>query len=546
MTVGSMELPPEGMVLGGVALAGDPERGTATTEGLTLLFTVEGITVQGPQQGMERLLEWSGLDAAACRDQTQLEGGRIATVLSLTSGHQTVHFLLPAETVSPGQAAYLDQALPAWLTRYGSPAGAGGPAAQPLTPPTTPVAGAGAPPAVRPTPPPAPAPAPAPAGAPGPAAPAPAGAPGPAGSARAEGAAPGPSSAASLARSGEPEPIVDPRTGAATWPDPLSGQDLTVAAPKKRFWTLRPSRPTRPEGAPAVNGTAAGGPGAGGAEPGVPEPTLGDAVPEEEAKRAAARRQTLVLLVVLLVVVVGAGAYLLSRRSSSSTTATTTAPAAAPAPSSNADLSLAQSVNLRLADLPAGWEVAPAPAVVAPTAAEGRARTAALPSLASCLGVSAPVVGQLFGGEVPPTVSATAASPTFAQASDPAIQMHSTAAVMRTAAEAQATLAPFASANFISCFTQFETSVFSVLAPGTTVSVSEVTLTAPTGVTVYGYLSTVAVPGQGTSVVGNGYLVGGRVVATIDPLTNGPPVPSSAFNPAFNAMSGRIAADLHR
>jgi hypothetical protein len=76
--------------------------------------------------------------------------------------------------------------------------------------------------------------------------------------------------------------------------------------------------------------------------------------------------------------------------------------------------------------------------------------------------------------------------------------------------------------------------------------VSQVTLTAPAGVTVYGYLSTVAVPGQGTRVLGNGYMVGGRVVAAIDPVTNGPPVPSSAFNPAFDAMTSRISHDLHR
>ncbi len=508
MTVGSMELPPEGMVLGGVALAGDPERGTATTEGLTLLFTVDGITVQGPQPGMERLLAWSGLDAAACRDQTQLEGGRIATILSLTSGQQTVHFLLPAETVSPGQAAYLDQALPSWLVRYGRPTGAPAPAPS------------------------APAPsAPAPAPAPAPAQPGAAGMSTPPAATPAGGDRPFPPP---VDVGGVPEPVIDPLTGAASWPDPLSGQELTVAAPKKRFWTLRPSSPARPGDTPTANG----------ATPGTATPDLVGATPGEVGTtRPSSRRQTLVLLVVLLLVVIGAGAYLLSRRSSSSTTV---APVATPAPSSNTDLALAQSVNLRLADFPAGWEVAPASAVVAPTSAERTARTAALPALASCLGVSPTVVGQVFGGDVPSTVSATAASQTFAQASDPAIQMRSTVAVMRTAADAQQTLAPFATANFVSCFTQFETSVFSVLAPGTTVSVSQVTLTAPAGVTVYGYLSTVAVPGQGTRVLGNGYMVGGRVVAAIDPVTNGPPVPSSAFNPAFDAMTSRISHDLHR
>jgi hypothetical protein len=65
MTVGITELPPEGMQLGGVALAGDAERGTKTTEGLSLLFTTAGITVQGPQPQIERLLVWSGLTPPA-------------------------------------------------------------------------------------------------------------------------------------------------------------------------------------------------------------------------------------------------------------------------------------------------------------------------------------------------------------------------------------------------------------------------------------------------------------------------------------------------
>ncbi|MGO8871191.1 MAG: hypothetical protein ACLQPH_07265 [Acidimicrobiales bacterium] len=118
MTVGITELPPEGMQLGGVALAGDADRGTKTTEGLSLLFTTAGITVQGPQPQIERLLVWSGLDAATCREKVDLPDGRSAAVMELTSGGQSIRFLLPTETVTPGQAAYLDQALPAWLQRY--------------------------------------------------------------------------------------------------------------------------------------------------------------------------------------------------------------------------------------------------------------------------------------------------------------------------------------------------------------------------------------------------------------------------------------------
>ncbi len=131
MTVGITELPPEGMQLPGVALAGDPERGTKTTEGISLLFTTAGVTVQGPQPQIERLLVWSALDSATCREKMQLPDGREAAIMELTSGGQSIRFLLPNDNVSPGQAAYLDQALPAWLLRY---KGATTPTAAPAAP----------------------------------------------------------------------------------------------------------------------------------------------------------------------------------------------------------------------------------------------------------------------------------------------------------------------------------------------------------------------------------------------------------------------------
>ena len=141
MTVGITELPPEGMQLGGVALAGDADRGTKTTEGLSLLFTTAGITVQGPQPQIERLLVWSGLDTATCREKIALNDGRSAAVMELTSGGQSIRFLLPTETVTPGQAAYLDQALPAWLARYKGAPGTGPPPATGARPPASPGVG---------------------------------------------------------------------------------------------------------------------------------------------------------------------------------------------------------------------------------------------------------------------------------------------------------------------------------------------------------------------------------------------------------------------
>lgn len=110
------DIPPEGMELVGVALAGGSERG-ATTWGLNLVFTAAGIRVRHPQSQAESLLAWSGLDAARCAERLVLPDGRNATVLELISDGLSLRFLLPSDTVAPGQAAYLDKVLPEWLAR---------------------------------------------------------------------------------------------------------------------------------------------------------------------------------------------------------------------------------------------------------------------------------------------------------------------------------------------------------------------------------------------------------------------------------------------
>jgi hypothetical protein len=114
------DLPPEGLGLVGVALAGDSEGG-ATTWGLNLVFTAAGITVQHPQSRAESLLAWSELDATRCAERLVLPDGRNAAVLELISNGLSLRFFLPVDTVAPGQAAYLDLALPDWLARYKSP-----------------------------------------------------------------------------------------------------------------------------------------------------------------------------------------------------------------------------------------------------------------------------------------------------------------------------------------------------------------------------------------------------------------------------------------
>jgi hypothetical protein len=738
MTVGITELPPEGMQLGGVALAGDAERGTKTTEGLSLLFTTAGITVQGPQPQIERLLVWSGLDSANCREKVALPDGRNAAVMELTSGGQAIRFLLPLDTVTPGQAAYLDQALPAWLARYkGGTASATPPSPPPApsatgantheqvapppaagpgaTPPATngstrgpaaaaatqPPVGATAPPGSgsfdAPPPPPNPerqvAPADAP-GAPGvapfltgtlPATPAPAatttpptplpaasaptssdptaplppppppaasapttepiaplppppppGATAAAGTAAWTGAPPppptgtggppaeqaggavaagkksrgwrkskdGPPRSAPTEASGavapawppaDPpsEPPVNPvpltkvtlppppaegpgapgPSGPVVWQppiDPITGEALwdqvqapsgspskgTSDSPPKRAKGWRRGAKTAAVGAAGAAGAAGAvgvatptGPelSTGPAEGSPPDTPDGGVAPAATGDTQTPRRNRplITVLVIVLVVVLGGIAYFAVKRNNNSTTSTT---AAVTNPSvAVAGATLAASVNLRIGDLPTGWERAPAigqtpSPPVAPVPAQAQANQA----LAGCLGVSYQTVAGLFDNATLPGQTGAARSPTFQSGSNPNVLMYSLATVLGSTAQLQALGVPFANANFTTCFGQYQSSLAAAAAPGATASVQSVALTAPAGVTAYGYLTTLTIPNQGSIVVGQAFLLGGRIETLLEPSTNGPSVPSSNFTPAFDAVAARMAATVDR
>ena len=768
MTVGITELPPEGMQLGGVALAGDADRGTKTTEGLSLLFTTAGITVQGPQPQIERLLVWSGLDTATCREKIALNDGRSAAVMELTSGGQSIRFLLPTETVTPGQAAYLDQALPAWLARYkgssGTPAppapgaptqpgpgvapaaaaatgavagaaaataagvaangvadaspapaaaaapGMAAPAAAftpapptglsappPPPPPTAsappppPPAGAvaapapggpgapAAPTASAPPPPPPPAPAvsgpeagalpspgqtflPPAASAPPPppppavgqpgaqiggweglTTPAPAGEPPvgwdgqPTGQVPAgdvlpppkktrswrKGRQEAPAAPAELGQFGVPsgpptepvplapgvlppppgqfqapggpdqpvvwKPPVDPVTGEPVW-DSAYGVGAAVTAPpteeatkSKRSFSLKrgakagavgaaagvgaaavvegsaPAPPGTspvgpwPSGAlgdPAAAGAWSTAPDAGPADPfavaplgpeGGAFPPASDVAPSgSSAKGGRNNRTAVLLLVILLVVVVAGGAiYYVKKHNNSSTPSATPTTAAGGV---SADVALAGSINLRLGDLPAGWtRAAVAAEAERPPAAPPAAQAKAVQAMASCLGQPATVASGLFGGGALPGQQTAVRSPTFASGADPNIQMFSSTAVLGTAAEAEAAASAFAAPTFGTCYAQFQSATIAATVPGATASVQTVTLTAPAGVKSYGYVTTFTIPGQGTEVVGEAYMLGNTTVTRLQPSTNGPAIPGGAFTPAYNAVVARVA-----
>jgi hypothetical protein len=243
-----------------------------------------------------------------------------------------------------------------------------------------------------------------------------------------------------------------------------------------------------------------------------------------------------VLVAVLLVAVAGI-AYLLVKKHNSTTTPATTA-----APSREAmAYQLAQSINLRLTDLPAGWTYTTVRGLPPePLAAPAAAVLSANQALATCVSQPVYTVAALLGNSAPGQV-AVATSATFQSGSDPAIHMSSVTRTMGAPSEAQALATPFAAPNFPNCFGQYQTTLAAASVPGSTAQVQTVTLSAPTGVQSFGYVTTFTIPGKGTEVVGQAYIIGGPVEARLTPSTNGPPIPPDAFVPAYNAMAGRVA-----
>ncbi len=253
----------------------------------------------------------------------------------------------------------------------------------------------------------------------------------------------------------------------------------------------------------------------------------------------------LVLLAVLLAVI-GAIVYFAVAGTGSSTTATTQPPATT-APAVAADAALARSINLQPTDLPSGWApVTPAQRATRPPAAPPAAQVQADRALAACLGVGYPTAAGLFGGSVLPGQTTSVRSPSYASGSQPGLQMFSTTTVMSTPAQVQNLEAPFTNPNFASCYGQYQNSLVSAAEPGSSAQVQVVSLSAPAGVRSFGYLTTLTLPNQGSEVIGQAFMLGGRIETRLQPSTNGSPVPSDSFNSAYNAVVGRIGQALDR
>jgi len=241
--------------------------------------------------------------------------------------------------------------------------------------------------------------------------------------------------------------------------------------------------------------------------------------------------------------VIAAVVYEVTKNKNSSTTTTTTAPATSA--SLTVDKALASSANLQLSDLPSGWAqaVGSAPSISV-TSSTGRAtQKPAVTSFATCLGASAATVGQVFGNTPSANETVASTSPVFQESADNTIEMQSAVNIVRSSTDARSDATVFTKSGFLSCFTQFQVASAVALVPGTTAKVQQVQIASPRGGVAYGFITTFTVPTQGTRVVGDAYIFGGRVEATLQPSTHGPDVPSDAFNSAYNAMLGRISAD---
>jgi len=281
---------------------------------------------------------------------------------------------------------------------------------------------------------------------------------------------------------------------------------------------------------------------AGGLPPEDPGTALSDETPKD--KPSARNTRLLAVLFVALLVVIAAIVYFVVKKNNNSTTTTTSAPGLSIAAQ---DAALAATVNLHQTDLPAGWVPSsttgqPARPPVAPAAAQSQATSA----LAQCLGTTPATVSGLFAGTVLPGQSGAATSPVFQSPTDATIRMYSTTRVMTTAADAKALTTPFTNASFLSCYTAYQTSVVSAAVAGSTASVQSVPLAAPAGVQTYAYLTTLTIPGQGSEVIGQAFMIGGRIESTLEPTTAGAPVPTDAFSSAYNAISTRVGQDVNK
>jgi hypothetical protein len=263
-----------------------------------------------------------------------------------------------------------------------------------------------------------------------------------------------------------------------------------------------------------------------------------EAAPPPAHLRGFLRRRTLFVAIGTVVALLIAGGIYWAVNSSRNSAVSTTTPSPPVPPS--ADQQLANSINLRLTDLPGGWaRVPPVGSSLSPT--QKRAQAKVVEQFADCLGMPRAFIGGLFGSLAQKDQVASGDSPTFATAARPATIAGSHTTVVKTVADATADAVPFTKPNFTSCFSQFQNGSAAVQVSGGTAQTSEFNLFAPTGVHSYAYTTTITLPGQGTILTDSIFMIGERTETGLTFQTAGTAVSSDAVDSAYTAMVKRIA-----
>jgi hypothetical protein len=151
-------------------------------------------------------------------------------------------------------------------------------------------------------------------------------------------------------------------------------------------------------------------------------------------------------------------------------------------------------------------------------------------------------IGGLFGSLPQTDQVAAGDSPTFATAATPVTVVGSHTTVVRTAGDATADAVPFTKPNFTSCFSQFQSASVAVQASGGSSQTTAVPMFAPNGVSTFAYTTTATLPGKGTVLTDEVFMIGGRVETSLTFQTTGAPVSSDALDSAYMAMVQRVAS----
>ena len=483
----------------GVALVGRTGAGSTVVDGLVLTIDDGGITIAGPQPGVERRVPWSGVSAASCGEPGTTPDGRVATPLDLTSGGRTVRVLLYGDRVGATGIAQLTARLPGWMATTSVPASPPAPPAGVPAPPV-PTVGSTPPAGARPgwsTPPPPPGlPAMAPPPPPGP-------------------------------------PTLGPPGGYGAY----GGMAAVGTLPA-------PGQGYPPGGYPAY-GPAAGIPWPYG--PGGPSPT-----PYAYGRPPKRRRKVgyLVAAVVLLVAAVGLAVGLGTGHDHHATTTPTTSPV-------SPDQHLADQLMLTRGDLPTGWSVSSGTGG-GNSATDRSTQQQISQTFVQCMGITpaqaASALGAQAADQTAQTSSPVFVGPAGSTGSVSGLEVQTSASVVKTRADEVRDFGLFSNPRFPPCDAAVTASEMQLglndatggSDPAGAATATVVALTAPGGEQVFGMTMSFALTDAVTSipVVVDQLMVGSdRVEGELVAFAVGTQFPSDVLSSSIDTFEHRLASE---